>query len=284
MLERQPFLVAVAPNGARRSKSDLPQLPLSAEELASTALQSLEAGAAMIHLHVRDENGKHSILPEHYQPALERVAERVDGSMVIQVTSESAGVFTRQQQMRAMREVNAESMSIAIRELVPDEAAYEDAAVFFRELVDRQVMVQYILYSPDEVDRYHQLIRDGVIPRARNLVLFVLGRYDGAEAEAPSLSAYVDRNESASPWMCCAFGARELSATREAALLGGHARVGFENNTSLPSGSTAGSNSQLVALTAQYASCADRSLANAEWLRRLGNRLLVDAGQSEESS
>ena len=51
--------IAVAPNGGRRGKKDHPALPIGPEELASTAAACLEAGAAMIHAHVRDRDGGH---------------------------------------------------------------------------------------------------------------------------------------------------------------------------------------------------------------------------------
>ena len=51
--------MTVAPNGGRKTKADHPALPLSADELARTAAECLERGASMIHLHVRDADGKH---------------------------------------------------------------------------------------------------------------------------------------------------------------------------------------------------------------------------------
>src|SRR5437763_1963197 len=54
MADSTPIMLAVAPNGARKSKADHPRLPVSALELAATAQECLAAGASMIHLHVRD--------------------------------------------------------------------------------------------------------------------------------------------------------------------------------------------------------------------------------------
>ena len=272
MPERQPLLLAVAPNGARQMKADCPRLPVTSQEIATTAVQCLEAGAAMLHLHVRDEAGRHTLAPDYYNPVLELVSQHVEDNMMIQVTSEAAGIFNRHQQMEAMRSVAAESMSVSIRELVPDESAYDDAARFFDDMTARGVLMQYILYSPQEVDYYHKLIERGVVPLQRNLVLFVLGQYDKPDTTV-RLESYVEQNISNSPWMCCAFGVQELSIMGKAATMNGHARVGFENNTALPSGSAAHSNSQLVALTAELVVSKGRSLANAKWLRRLGAKL-----------
>ena len=55
------MMIAVAPNGARKQKTDHPALPISPAELAATAVQCQEAGACMVHLHVRDVQGGHSL-------------------------------------------------------------------------------------------------------------------------------------------------------------------------------------------------------------------------------
>ncbi len=52
-----PVVIAVAPNGARKSKADHPRLPLTPSELAECAQDCLDAGASMLHLHVRDAAG-----------------------------------------------------------------------------------------------------------------------------------------------------------------------------------------------------------------------------------
>jgi len=273
MADQPPLLVAVAPTGARKSKSDHPMIPMTPPELAKTAASCLESGATMMHLHVRDADGRHSIFPEHYTPALEAIANEIGDHMVVQVTSESVGIFDRHQQMQAMRSLMPESVSLALRELVPDDTAFADAAKFFSDLDSAGCLIQYIVYSPEEVDRYHQLIDAGIIPQARNLILVVLGRYRGERARLEDLSPFLARNTSNSPWMCCAFGSDELSIMHHVIQAGGHTRVGFENNTQLVSGKQADSNSQMVALTATAASRYDRPLANVRWLRRVHREL-----------
>ena len=67
--EARRVVVAVAPNGGRRTKADHPALPLTAGELARTAAECLEQGASMIHLHVRDQAGKHLLDAEAYRAA-----------------------------------------------------------------------------------------------------------------------------------------------------------------------------------------------------------------------
>src|SRR5205807_8648567 len=83
----EPLIVTVAPNGAYKQRGDHPALPLTARELADTARRCLAAGAAMMHLHVRDAQGRHSLDVETYREALAAVRGAVGDEMVLQVTS-----------------------------------------------------------------------------------------------------------------------------------------------------------------------------------------------------
>lgn len=263
MADHNPMLIAVAPNGARRTKADHPALPLTPDELASTARLCLDAGAAMIHLHVRNEQQKHSIAKEHYWPAIKAIRAVVGEQMLIQVTSEAAGIYNRFQQMAAMTELMPAAVSIALRELVPDESAIADAQGFFKRLHDAGTLIQYIIYDTDDLARYHTLCRDGVIPGNRHMLLFVLGRYGSKLAEPADLDVYLNHYKGEASWMCCAFGRNELAIMLRAAQLGGHARVGFENNLQNVDGSLVSGNNTLVHALALNAVSAGRTLASA---------------------
>ena len=126
-------VVTVAPNGARRGKSDDPAIPLTPHEIGREAARCQDAGAAMIHLHVRDREGRHSIDPDLYRAAIAAVLREAGDRLLIQVTTEAVGIYTPGQQMAAMRELRPEAFSAAVRELVPDTEAETAASAFFQE-------------------------------------------------------------------------------------------------------------------------------------------------------
>ena len=84
--------IMVAPNGARRVKSDHAEIPMTDDELVAAAVACAKAGADGIHFHLRNENGRHLLDAERYQVLLDRLAEAVPG-MYLQVTSETAGFY-----------------------------------------------------------------------------------------------------------------------------------------------------------------------------------------------
>ncbi|WP_422367933.1 3-keto-5-aminohexanoate cleavage protein [Pelagibius sp.] len=270
-----PLILAVAPNGARKTKRDHPALPITASEIADTAADALAAGAAMIHLHVRDGEEKHSLDADAYREAIAAVRERVGDDLVVQVTSEAVGVYSAEQQMAMVRDVEPEAVSLAVREILPDAESEPAAARFLAWLAGAGIMPQYILYDSDDVARFAALRASGVVPPGPAFLLFVLGRYSPGQRSQPSdLLAFLAARAAAPnlrdlPWALCAFGALETACVATAAALGGHARVGFENNLMLPSGVQAPDNAALVAAAAAAAAAIGRPLADAATARRI---------------
>ena len=265
-----PLLLAVAPNGARKTKADHPALPISPDEIAGTAAACAEAGATMIHLHVRDEAGGHSLDPGRYRAAIEAIRRAVGERMVIQVTSESVGIYGPDEQMAMVRELRPEAVSLALRELLPADGDERAAAAFLAWLRVEGILPQFILYAAEELERFDGLVARGVIPGERHALLFVLGRYSEGQKSSPTdLVPFLTANRRNHSWSVCAFGPTETACAVTAAGLGGHARVGFENNLHLPDGSLAPDNAALVAAVAAGAAAIGRPLAGAEEARAI---------------
>ena len=243
-------LVAVAPNGARRGRKDHPQLPITATEIAKTAVSCAEAGAGMMHLHVRDEGGGHSLDPHLYRTALKEIKAAVGDSMLLQVSSEAAGIFQRQHQIECMKRLAPHCLSCGLSEFMPSEQKYEEGSAFFRELHGAGALIQYILYSPEEARLFTQLCREGFLPGSHHFLLFVFGRYGRKKQLQPaSVAPYLTPLESGAfsyTWMVCGFDAQEHQVVEEALNYGGHVRIGFENNLLGRDGSPYHSNSDRV--------------------------------------
>ncbi len=263
------IIIMAAPNGARRSREDHAALPITAEELAACAEGLLAEGVSVLHLHVRDEAGRHTLDAGRYRRAIAAIRERVGAGLILQVTTESVGIYDRAQQMAVVRELKPEAVSLALRELCPDEGAEAEAAAFFAWLERERVWPQYILYSPDDVRRFDDLRRRGVFADEHPFCLFVLGRYSASlEGRAEELDAMLAAaDHGAFPWALCCFGRRENEAMLAATAAGGHVRLGFENNLLLCDGSLARDNAALIA---QYRTSAEpyaRRAATADEIR-----------------
>jgi len=269
MSDQNRVAVAVAPNGGRRAKADHPALPITPDELADVAAASLEAGAAMIHVHVRDRDRRHLLDAEAYRAAIAAIRASVGDRLVLQITSEALGLYKPEEQMRVVLEVRPEAVSLALRELVPDQTHEAAFAAFLNQLRNAKVIPQIILYTAEEATYLATLAARGLIPFDSLPVLYVLGRYTVGQISRPAdlLPFLAPGIAAASHWMVCAFGTQETACVTAAALLGGHARVGFENNLFLPDGTLASGNQDLVAATRRAVEACGLSLADADALR-----------------
>ena len=122
-------LIAVAPNGARKTKTDHPALPISPDEIAADAADCLAEGAALLHLHVRDAEGRHSLDAVAYRDAINAVRSFTGTDLIIQITTESAGVFQIDRQIAVVEDVKPEACSAAIRELCPSDSIWRRSPV-----------------------------------------------------------------------------------------------------------------------------------------------------------
>jgi uncharacterized protein (DUF849 family) len=160
-------------------------------------------------------------------------------------------------------------VSLAIREIVP-EGGEEKAATFFSEMQARDIMPQFILYSVEDLYRFDALKRDEIIPFSNPFLQLVLGRYTAGQQSHPrDLIPFVEALDSGRHWSVCAFGPLEHASASCALAMGGHVRVGFENNMMLKSGKVAANNAELVRQVREVAEAIGRPLATADDLRRM---------------
>jgi len=267
----QRVAIAAAPNGGRRTKADHPAIPLTANEMAYTTSECLDAGACMIHVHVRDGQGRHLLDAGAYAEMMRAIRRAVGDRIVVQITSEALGIYKPEEQMAVVRATRPEAVSLALRELVPDEASEGAFAEFLGWLRRERIVPQIILYAPEEAVRLEEMRRRGLVPFERVPVLYVLGRYSVGQTSRPAdlLPFLAPDQPRFANWMVCAFGRHETACVTSAALLGGHVRVGFENNILLPNGSIAGSNADLVAQTVKALTACGCSLADAHSWRQV---------------
>ncbi|WP_325891839.1 3-keto-5-aminohexanoate cleavage protein [Grimontia sp. NTOU-MAR1] len=263
--------IIVAPNGARRSKDDHQQLPMTIEDMAVCLTQCKDAGAAMAHMHVRNEQGKHSLDVGLNREWLMETRARFDSDMVIQLTTEAVGLYQPEEQMELVRGTEPEAVSLALRELRPNAAFEKNASRFFYELNERCIYVQYILYDAADLSLYFQMVNDRMLPNNGHHLLLVLGKYKKDMLSVPTDLLEFDikritREEIS--WATCAFGQYEHQCLSAAISLGGDIRVGFENNLMNLMGQYADNNAELVQQIAAMSQNVGLYINSAEDLRK----------------
>lgn len=266
-----PVFIAVAPNGARRTKTDHPALPVTAMELAAQAPAWAAAGATLLHLHVRDGVQRHTLAVERYQDALAAVRATVNDNMVLQITTEAVGIYAPSQQMEIVRALRPESASVAVREIASGGMTESALADFYAWAKANGVVIQHVVHSPADLAQLQQWIDRGIVPGQRHALIMALGSY-AMTTENPQriLRAYIDtmaQTVSDFLWFVCAFGQEELATILQAPQHGGHIRVGFENNIHLPDGRLAADNTAMLVNLANELRAANRRMGSVQELR-----------------
>lgn len=259
-----PCLLMVAPNEARRTHADHPAIPLTPEALALDAVACRDAGAAMMHLHVREADGRHLLDAGAYREALAAIQSSVGNELVLQVTSEAGGRYSPEAQRRMMEDLQPDAVSVAVRELFGDPKEVVASGELCRDLEANGSNLQYILYSPEDLAHFIRLREDGVLPSKNAFLLFVLGRYETPPVADPlRLPDFLHLLTLEDRWAVCAFGPTEAECMGLAARHGGHARVGFENNLLRTDGTVVENNAELVRQARERIEAEGRTLMNA---------------------
>ena len=259
----------VAPNGARKTRSDHSSLPVSIEDTVGEAALCRAAGASALHAHVRGENNEHVLDAGLYRELIAEMTRRVPG-MLIQVTSEAVGIYTPEEQVACIQAVVPQMASMCLREISSNFEHPETARQFFEWCDEHQVHIQHIVFSTEEFRHFLDYRERGIIPAGHRCVLFVLGRYNvNFQSDPADLIPFLQHDLDGLDWFTCAFGSQEQQCVMAAINAGGNARVGFENNLYLPNGEIAANTATLVSSLIDTMRAADCRPADSTSARHL---------------
>tara|TARA_R110002126_G_scaffold122652_1_gene264464 strand:+ start:1000 stop:1776 length:777 start_codon:yes stop_codon:yes gene_type:complete len=239
--------IMIAPNGARRRKQDHAALPIAITETIDTTRACIKQGATGLHLHIRDNDGKHMLDSGIYLEALSEFKLALP-DFPVQITTEAVGQYSSAEQRKIVRDIAPKSVSISIAEML----AYgeiKEAHKLYDWCRETQISVQHIIYDVQDLKRIEMMFPDTNDDQLQ--LLFVLGRYTKNQQSAPDdLNPFYDWLMNTKPnadWAICAFGRGETDCLAEANKRGGKVRVGFENSIWNKDGSLAKNNAERVA-------------------------------------
>lgn len=256
-LTRLPRIM-LAPTGARRTKADHPELPLSVAEITATAIACQRAGAGAIHAHIRDPDGRHSLDTGLYAELLAALHSACP-DLPVQLTTESVGLYSPAQQRACLAALRPDGFSIALTEMLADGDIPAARRSYFAAQ-EAGIAIQHILYTPEDVALLAHHLALGTFPapeQAGLQLMLVLGRYTPGQQSTPAmLTPYLSALQTLPPnagqpdWAICAFGPGETACLYHALQSGGKVRVGFENSLWHSDGSLARDNADRVAVIA----------------------------------
>ncbi len=263
-------VITCAITGAEVTRKDNPNLPVTPQEIADSAFAAHQAGAAILHLHVREEDGSPTQDLNIFKKTIELVRRKCD--MVIEVTTGGAVGMTLEERMQPlqlepeMASLDCGTMNFGDDCIINTLPMMREAARAMQRLNIRPTLECFDL---SHIDGAGQLIKEGLV-RPPFHYGFVLNVPGGVRYDAVTLEFFRRRIPADSYWTAMGIGGKaNLMAIYSAISLGGFMRVGFEDNVYYSRGVLAESNAQLVERAVRIAGECGCQIASSDDVRQM---------------
>lgn len=269
-----PLIITCAITGAETTKDQQPYLPITPEEQAQAAADCVNAGASIIHLHVRENDGTPSQRVERFSESITAIRKRAP-TVLIQIST--GGAIGESIENRAkplslkpeMASLNLGTMNFG------DDVFFnhpKDIVALAQKMMEYGVMPELEIYEAGMLEGAFTLLKKGILKEPLHFQ-FVLGVPGGMSGDLRNLLHLISLLESRlgprTHWGVAGIGRHQLPLAVHAMTLGGHVRVGFEDNVYYKKGELAKSNAQLVERVARLAREIDRPVATPKETRQL---------------
>ncbi len=269
---RGPVILTAAIVGAETTRAQTPHLPLTAEEIGEEARRCREAGIAVIHLHAREPDGTPTQSKQRFGEFIAAIRARTD--VIIQTSTGGAvgmSIAERCQPLELkpeMATLNIATMNFGDDVFENRRRDVEQVATWIRE---RGITAEIEVYDAGHLDAARALLAKGLIAPPLHFQ-FVLGVPGGLGATPRALEYLVGELATfpaGSTWAVAAVGRHQLPMAELAIRMGGHARIGLEDNIFVEKGVLAKGSAELAERAAAFARAAGREIATPEQARRL---------------
>jgi 3-keto-5-aminohexanoate cleavage enzyme len=269
----KPAILTCAITGAETTRAQTSFLPLTPEEQADDAFQVIQAGASVIHLHVRDELGKPTQSVDRFRESIDAIRKKSPQAL-IQISTGGA-VGTPIQERLAPLTLRPEMASLNMgstnfgRDVFINHPNDIDA---LREEMNRlNIVPELEVYEVGHLESCLKLLDAGLMDESACHVQFVLGvpgAMSGTEKNLEFLvKLYTDRVQQGT-WGVAGIGRSQLEIAKLALAWGGHVRVGLEDNIYLSKG-VKGRNVDFVNRVVELANEVKRPIATPQEARQI---------------
>jgi 3-keto-5-aminohexanoate cleavage enzyme len=263
-------IVTCAVVGAEVTRAQSPAIPYTPEEIAAAALEAWRAGAAVVHLHARHPDGRPSQEAAHFREIVDRI-RGAGCDVVLQCSTGGAvgmGVEERLGSLvpgAEMATLNMGTMNFGDDVFVN---ARPDIVRIAGRIRERGLLAECEVYDAGMLETLRWLLDRDLLPRPYH-VQFVLGVPGGMSGTERNLRFLVEGMPEPAHWTVAGIGRFEMPMAEAALRLGGHVRVGLEDNLYLAKGVLAPGNGALVEAALQRVRAAGREPATPARAREL---------------
>jgi uncharacterized protein (DUF849 family) len=259
-------IITCAVTGNITTPAQHPRLPITPAQIATACVDAAKAGAAVVHIHVREpDTGRPSMRMDLYREVVDRIrASGID--MIVNLTTGPGGRFrpsehdprvaaegttltTPERRVAHVVELKPELCSLDFDTMVFGEDVVINTPHTLRQMAraigDAGVMPELEVFDSGHIVMAKDLIAEGALP-GPHLFQIVLGVKYGATATPETLFYLKSMLPAGCEWAAFGLGRMEFPMVAQSFLMGGHVRVGFEDNLYIRRGELARDNAQLV--------------------------------------
>ncbi|HEX3670444.1 MAG TPA: 3-keto-5-aminohexanoate cleavage protein [Candidatus Cybelea sp.] len=263
-----PLVITCAPVGAEVRPDQTPHLPYTPQLLGETARAVREAGGSIIHVHCRNDDGTNTHSVERFREAYEAI--RASSDLIVQFSTGGAIGMTPEERASVL-ELRPEMATLTCGSVNFGDDIFENSFPIMRGILKKMnqygVRPELEIFDKGHIANARKLARERLLSFPQHVDL-VLGVPGGLEATVQNLADLVDALPAGCTWSVAGIGRQQLPMAMTAIAMGGHVRVGLEDNLFYSRGRLA-RNEELVARVARIAAEAGRPVATPDQARKL---------------
>ena len=267
------LIITAAICGAEVTKEQNPAVPYTVEEIVREAKSAVDAGAAIVHLHVRHDDGTPTQSRDRFQECEEAILKECPNVILIPSTGGAVGMTPdeRLQSTDTTPLPEMATLDCGTRNFGDEifDNTMPTMRAFGKRMMERGIKPEYECFEMGHLDTILTMARKGEVPGAPMQFNFVLGVPGCTPATVDNLCWLVKNIPAGSTWTATGIGRHAFTLAAPTIVMGGNVRVGFEDNLYLERGVLAKSNGELVDKVVRMAKLLGRPVANSDEAREI---------------
>ena len=271
----EKLIITAAICGAEVTKQHNPAVPYTKEEMIREAKSAYDAGAAVIHVHVREDDGTPTQSRERFQECEEAIYKACPNVILIPSTGGAVGMSPEERLQSTDTTPIPEMATLDCGTCNFGDEIFDNTMptmrAFGKRMMERGIKPEYECFEMGHLDTILNMARKGQVPGDPMQFNFVLGVPGCTPATVDNLCWLVRNIPAGSTWTATGIGRHAFTLAAPAIAMGGNVRVGFEDNLYLERGVLAKSNGELVDKVVRMAKLLGREVATSDEAREILN-------------
>ena len=267
----EKLIITAAICGAEVTKEQNPAVPYTVEEIVREAKSAVDAGAAIVHLHVREDDGTPTQSKARFKECIDAIYKVCPDVILIPSTGGAVGM-TAEERLQPT-ELFPEMATLDCGTCNFGDEVFENTMPMMRDfgkrMLENNIKPEYECFEMGHLDTVLTMAKKGQVPGAPMQFNFVLGVPGCTPATVPNLCWLANAIPAGSTWTATGIGRHAFTLAAPAIAMGGNVRVGFEDNLYLERGVLAKSNGELVAKVVRIAKELGRPIATSAEAREI---------------